>query len=242
MITPSQSIREIAANQPSALKVFERFEIDACAEADKSLTEVCADLQLSREQVLEKLKELERFESGTTEFDPADLTLIQVIQHIVRTHHHRVRHDLPGLVRMAQKLAETTGEHAAELKQIQCLAEQLQREMLAHIRKEEEVLFPFIAQMEEESALVYFARNACFRELSHPVFMMVQEHESTGLIVAELREHTHNFQPPDWACPTHRALLDGLRTYAEDLKQHVHLENDVLFPRAIFMEAELQGR
>ena len=240
MTTLSQSIREITAKQPSALKVFERFSIDACSEADKSLKEVCADLQLSGEQVLEKLTELERSESGQTEFDPAGLPLTQIIQHIVRTHHHRIRCDLPALVRMAQRIAESSGEHAPELNGIRSLVEQFQRDMLAHIQKEEKVLFPFIAQMEEDSALVYFAKGACFQELSHPVFMMVQEHEAASRILAELRQRTHNFEAPDWACPTHLALLGGLRTFAEDLKQHVHLENDVLFPRAIYLEADLR--
>jgi regulator of cell morphogenesis and NO signaling len=110
----------------------------------------------------------------------------------------------------------------------------------AHIRKEEEVLFPFIVRMEEEFILAYPPAHACFRSVSHPVLMMVQEHEAANLIMEEIRWSTGNFAPPEWACPTHRALFDGLRGFAVDLKEHIHLENDVLFPRSIQMEAELR--
>jgi regulator of cell morphogenesis and NO signaling len=112
--------------------------------------------------------------------------------------------------------------------------------MLAHIRKEEEVLFPFIVQMEEDSILAYPPAHTCFRSVSHPVFMMVQEHESANSIMKEIRGCTGDFTLPEWACPTYRALFDGLRAFETDLQEHIHLENDVLFPRSIQMEAELQ--
>lgn len=242
MIALSQSIRQITAEQPSTLKVFERFKIDARSEGDKSLKEVCDDLQLSIEQVVEKLTEAESHESGQREFDPKDLTLAQIIQHIVRTHHHRIRRELPSLVRAAQAPAETGGEHANELNQIKRLVEQLHTEMFAHLEHEEEVLFPFIDQMEDDSALDYHTEHASLRGLSYPVFIMAQKHESSTRILAELRLRTHNFSAPDGASPTHCMLLEGLRNFEADLKQHLHLENNVLFPRALRMEAGLQRR
>jgi len=114
--------------------------------------------------------------------------------------------------------------------------------MWAHIRKEEEVLFPFIVRMEEESILAYPPEHACFRSVSHPVLMMVQEHEAANRIMEKIRSSTGNFSVPGWACPTHRALLEGLRDFDADLQQHIHLENDILFPRSIQMEAELRGK
>jgi len=95
--------------------------------------------------------------------------------------------------------------------------------------------------MEDDSALAYPAAHVCFRELSNPVFMMVQEHEAAHRILEELRQRTHNFAAPDWACPKHHALLGGLRDFEADLALHVHVENDILFPRALNMEAELRG-
>ena len=163
MLSSSQSIRDIAADQPSAVALFERFEINICSLGDKSLKEACSELQLSLDQVLEKLQECRERESGSGPGDPSTLPCALLIQHIVRVHHQRVRHDLPSLVRQARKLTDTIGNQSREFKAIEKLIEQLQQDMWTHIRKEEEVLFPFIVQMEEESTLVYPPAHACFR-------------------------------------------------------------------------------
>jgi regulator of cell morphogenesis and NO signaling len=143
---------------------------------------------------------------------------------------------------MAQKLAAKRSECAPELKNVEELLEALHADMFAHIQKEEQVLFPFISQMDQNSIVAYPPAHACFRSVAHPVSKMMQEHESANHVVAELRRLTFGFQPPDWACATHIALFSGLSEFEIDLKQHVHLENDVLFPRAIELEAELNNR
>ncbi len=242
MPTATQSIREIIATQPSAAKVFERFDIDLCLQAENSLDYACAELQLSVDQVLEKLANAEAQEQGGSPIEPATLSTERLIQHIVRVHHQYVRQELPRLAEMAQKLADKRSDRVPELKAVAELLEELRAEMVTHIQKEEQVLFPFIAQMDQESIVVYPPAHARFRSVSHPIFMMEQEHESANNIVAELRRLTLGFRPPEWACATHIALFYGLREFETDLKQHVHLENDVLFPRAISLEAELNGR
>jgi regulator of cell morphogenesis and NO signaling len=242
MPTSTQSIREIVATQASAARVFERFEIDLCLQADKSLDRACAELQLSVDQVLENLANAEAQEEGHLSVDPATLSSERLIQQIVRVHHQYIRQELPRLADMAQKLAGKCSDRAPELKTIAELLEELRAEMLKHIQKEEQVLFPLIAQMDQEIIVVYPPARACFRSVSHPIFMMEQEHESANHIVAELRRLTMDFEPPEWACTTHIALFSGLREFETDLKQHVHLENDVLFPRAIRLEAELNSR
>jgi regulator of cell morphogenesis and NO signaling len=123
------------------------------------------------------------------------------------------------------------------------LLEKLHADMLAHIQKEEQVLFPFIAQMDQDSILTYPPAHACFRSVSFPIFMMEQEHESASHIMSRSSVRSRKgFAPPEWSCVTHIALFAGIRDFESDLKQHVHLENDVLFPRAIQMEAELNKR
>lgn len=240
MLSSSQSIRDIAANQPSAIALFERFEIDVCSLADKSLQEACSELHLSLDQVLEKLGECRGQENGFGPNDPSALSCALLIQHIVRVHHRRVRQDLPNLIRLAHKLTDTNGEQAPAFESLEKLVAQLQQEMLSHIQKEEGVLFPFIVQMEEGSILAYPPAHACFRSVSHPVFMLVQEHESAASIMRAILGCTGDFTLPKGACPTHRALFDGLRAFEADLREHIHLENDVLFPRSIQMEAELK--
>ncbi len=241
MPTSTQSIREIVATHPSSAQIFARFDIDLCSQADHSLDEACAALQLSVDQVLEKLADAETSEHGAAVPDPASLPLGRLIQHIVRVHHQCVRQELPRLTEMAQKLAVKRGDRAPELKKVETLLEELRADMFAHIQKEEQVLFPFISEMDQDMVVAYSPARACFRSVAQPVFMMVQEHEAAGHIVAELRALTNRFTP-EWACATHIALFAGLSAFEADLKQHVHLENDVLFPRAIELEAELNCR
>ena len=242
MPTSTQSVREIVTTHPSAAKVFQRFDIDLCSQAEKSLDGACAELQLSVDQVLEKLADAETQEHGGSPVDPASLPIGKLIQHIVRVHHQYLRQELPRLAEMAQKLAARRSDRAPELKNVEELLDELRTDMFAHIQKEEQVLFPFISQMDQDSIVAYPPAHACFRSVAHPVSKMMQEHISASHVVTELRRLTLEFQPPDWACATHIALFAGLSEFEADLKQHVHLENDVLFPRAIELEAELNSR
>jgi regulator of cell morphogenesis and NO signaling len=242
MPTSTQSIREIISTQSSAAAVLRRFDIDICSHANESLNQACVELQLSVDQVLEKLAAAEAKASGATSVEPASLTLSRLIQHIVRVHHSYVRQELPGLTEMARKLAAKHANRAPELKKVAELTEDLRADLFAHIQKEELVLFPFITQMEQDLPIASSSGNACFRSIAQPIFIMVQEHESAGRIVAELRRLTQDFEAPASACATQIALYGGLRAFDLDLKQHVHLENDILFPRAIEMESLLSAR
>ncbi len=238
----TQSIREIVSSQSSAAAVLQRFDIDLCSHADESLKQACAELQLSVDQVLEKLSDAAAKENGAAPADLAGYSLNRLIQHIVRTHHQYVRSELPRLVEMAHKLTGKHGDRAPKLKEVENLLDALHAEMFAHLQKEEQVLFPFIAQMEEEAAGFASPAHACFQTVAQPVSMMVREHESAEGLVAQMRGLTNEFNAPAWACPTHIALYTWLKKFESDLRQHVHLENDILFPRAIEMESALNQR
>lgn len=242
MSTAAQSIREIVTQHPSSAEVFQRFDLDLCRQADLSLEKACQELQLSVEQVLEALADAERNELGGVTFSPEGLSLGRLIQHIVRVHHHRIRQDLPWLAAMACKVAAMRSDRAPTLKVVATLVEKLRGELYEHIEKEEEVLFPCIAQMDQESIVAYPPAHPCFRSVAYPVFLMEQEHESADRIMAELMQLTNYFEPPSWACVTHITLFSALREFKADLKQHVHLEDDILFPRAIQLEAQLTER
>lgn len=238
----TQSIREVVATQPSAARIFERFHIDLCVQAENSLDSACADLQISADQFLEKLENAEAEEDGGSPIDPSTLSIERLTQLIVRAHHQCIRRELPRLAEMAQKLAAKRRDQAPESVHVAELVEHLRADLLTHIAKEEQVLFPFIIQMDQNAIVAYPAAHACFRAVSHPIFMMMQEHEAANLILAELRKRTTDFEAPERACATQTALFRGLRAFETDLKQHVHLENDLLFPRAIELEAELGTR
>jgi regulator of cell morphogenesis and NO signaling len=240
MPNSTQSIREIVSTQASAAAVLMRFEIDIRSHADESLRQACAELQLSFDQVLEKLSDAAANENGAAPGDFTGYSLTKLIQHIVRTHHQYIRRELPRLIEKAEKLAGKYDEVAPELNRAETLLEALHVEMLAHLEKEEQILFPFIVQMEEET-------NGCgarafFDTVAQPISMMVREHESAGVLVTEMRGLTSDFQAPEWMCPTHVALYSGLKRFEGDFRRHVHLENDLLFPRAIEMESVLNQR
>jgi len=242
MATATQSIREIVAAEPSAAAVFERFEIDLCSRADAELERVCAELQLSVDQVLEKLADAESRSNGAISPNLDSYSPTRLIQHIVRTHHQTVRQELPRLAELSQRIAGKHGEKAPHFKAVAQLIEQLCCELFAHLQKEEQVLFPYIVRLEEAAEDRSAVPSACFRSVVQPVSMMVQEHDVAQGIVAKLRTVTNGFEPPEWACPRNAAFHASLAAFESDLQHHVHLENDLLFPRAIALEAELTER
>jgi regulator of cell morphogenesis and NO signaling len=236
MATATQFIRDIVASEASASSVLQRFEIDLCSSANQSLTQVCMDLQLSIEQVLDKLAAAEAKRNGAPPVDPASMSLEKLVQYIVRRHHRLVRQELPRLAALAHKLATKHGERSPELIAIDELMDKLQGELIAHLEREENVLFPYVVHLDQHLGLARPPASSCFRRVSQPVKMMMHEHETALRIVDELRGITNGFTPPEWACATHISFHTGLRAFEQDLKQHIHFEDDVLFPRAVELE------
>lgn len=239
MATAAQFIGEIVRSQPTAAAILQRFDIDVCAQAHESLRAACADLQLSVEQVLEKLDDDAAVHAGAEHADPNEFAPSRLIQHIVRVHHKNVRQELPRLVELAQTVRAKHGERAPALRQIELLVAELAADLGEHIRKEEQVLFPYIAQVDQAPLFGFRPPQSCFSRVGQPVFMMVQEHERAKLLLAELRRLTNGFEAPEWACPIFMALYAGLQAFSAKLDEHIRLENEVLFPCAIAMEAEL---
>lgn len=230
-------IREIISEHPSSISVFERFEIDPCALGDNSLTEACSALSLSLEQLEEKLAPHLTVDSSAA--DPASLSLMQLIQRIVRVHHRRIRHDLPALCRMAERLAAMHASPDAESTTLLRLLHQLHTGLLTHIDAEEQLLFPFIAHIGDEAGLSFAGSQPQSPSLHQSLRSMRQDHEAATQTIHDLRARTHGFTPPARACTTHRALLRGLGDFEQDLRSHLHLEDDILFPRALHLEASL---
>ena len=240
MATATQSIREIVAASPSAAAVLERFEINLCRLGDTELARACAELHLSIDQVLEKLAYAESQASGATAPDLENASLTRLIQHIVRTHHQTVRRELPRFAELSQRIARRHGEQAPQYATVAKLIEHLREDLFAHLEKEEQMLFPYMVGLEEAAADGSAAPHACFRSVLQPISVMIREHDGAEEIMAQLRRLTNGFEPPEWACAKNTVFHQSLSAFAEDLRQHVHLENDLLFPRAIALEAELR--
>jgi regulator of cell morphogenesis and NO signaling len=129
------------------------------------------------------------------------------------------------------------GATTAELPVIQATLAKLDEELSQHLAKEEAVLFPYVVLLERASANGSAKPHGCFDTVASPIAMMTQEHDAAGALLAEIRRLSHSFTTPADACPTYHAFYDGLKDFEQDLHQHIHLENNILFPRAIDLEA-----
>lgn len=236
MPTVTQSIREIVSTTPSAVAVLERFEIDISSQADTQLGRVCAELQLSTDQVLEKLADAESRAKGSIVPNFASYSLARLIQHIVRAHHQTVRQELPRIVELSQRIAREHGETFPELNIISTLSKQLHAEMLAHLKKEEQTLFPYIVRLEEGANDQPLTPPAGVSIIPQLIALTLQEFDSAQQTVSRLRQSTSGFTPPRSDCPLKPAFFSSLAAFEADLREHLHLESELLFPRTIALE------
>jgi regulator of cell morphogenesis and NO signaling len=239
MATPTQTVREIALEQPTSIRVFERYGIDYCCGGRKPLSEACAARSLEVGAVIAALENAASH-SGKPGDDVGTKSLEGLCAHIIATHHEYVRRELPRLTALAAKVVNRHGEKHLELPVIQASLARLGEELTAHLAKEEVVLFPYISKLERALAEGGTKPQSCFGSVSNPIVMMTREHDDAGLLLEVIRNKSAQFTPPEGACPTYHAFYDGLREFEQDLHQHIHLENNVLFPRAIEMEAAAQ--
>ena len=158
------------------------------------------------------------------------------------THHAYVSHEVPRLNELAGKVLSRHGDTREELPAIQSKLAELGEELIAHQGKEEVVLFPYIGKLERFAAGDGTMPRNCFGSITHPIEMMTRDHDFAGNLMEEIRTLSQDYTPPDGACPTFRAFYEGLREFEQDLHQHIHLENNMLFPRAVELEASLSNQ
>jgi len=235
MATSTQTVREIALEQPTSIRVFERLGIDYCCGGRKPLSEACAARSLEVDAVIAALEAAAAGSDKPAE-DISGRSLTGLCAHIVSTHHEYVRRELPRLAALARKVVNRHGENHPELPVIQATLTRLDEELTQHLAKEEIVLFPYIAKLERAIAEGGPKPQGCFGTVSNPIAMMTQEHDDAGILLEVLRNKSNQYTTPEGACPTYHAFFDALREFELDLHQHIHLENNVLFPRAIAME------
>ncbi len=236
MPTLTETVREIALNQPSSIRVFEQLGIDYCCGGRKPLADACNERNLEVGSVLAALESAAAAPRPGTE-DWAKASLASLAGHIVSQHHAYVKRELPRLDSLAVKVVAQHGSTHPEVLQIQSALRKLDQELTQHLGKEELILFPHITGLERSLADGSARPQGCFGTVANPIAMMTQEHDAAGALLATMRRLSANFVPPQDACPTYHAFYDGLKEFEQDLHQHIHLENNILFPRAIAMEA-----
>lgn len=232
------TVGQLVAERPGRSRVFERLDIDYCCGGKVPLEQACRARGLDVEVVLRELAAQDDAPAEAVEADWASWTMGELVDHIVDVHHGYLRRELPRLAGLVDKIAEVHGKGHPELRDVRAVFASLKAELEAHIVKEERVLFPIIKQLEAATDLPSFHCGS----VDHPIRAMEFEHDDAGAALARLRALTGGYVPPADACNTYRAALAGLAELEADLHQHIHKENNILFPRAHDAEAALRER
>ncbi len=232
-LSQDMHVGDIVRQYPATARVFEHLDIDYCCGGKMPLDDACDRKQLDVEHVvtlLEEERQRDANQADSVDFDT--MTLTELADHIESTHHTYLRTELPRLHALTRKVFEVHGGRDARLRNVHLTLCALAEELTSHMMKEEKILFPMIRQMESG---VTDAAAHC-GTIAAPIRQMEHEHDQAGSALADLRDLTEGFAPPDWACNTYRAMLDTLDTFEKDMHQHIHKENNVLFPRAMQLE------
>jgi regulator of cell morphogenesis and NO signaling len=232
----TRSVSDLALEVPGAAAAFDRLGIDFCCGGRRSLADACEAKGLELEPVLAALAALE----GTAPAEPQwrSVPLGELTQHIARRHHQYVRAETPRLTAWLDKVVAAHGERHHELATLRAVFLRMSGDLAQHMAKEEMILFPAIARAAAGDGAADAPTSAV---LAQPVRRMMAEHDIAGRDLAEMRQLTGGYQPPSNACTTWRVLYQGLAEFEADMHQHVHLENNVLFPRALALGAEARA-
>jgi regulator of cell morphogenesis and NO signaling len=235
-VAESMTVAEIAANSLAAVRLFERLGIDYCCGGKRPLADVCRDKHFDVRLVQSEL-DAALASAPEPERDWSAAPLDELIQHIVGAHHEYLRRELPAIQARLDKVYRVYNQrYGPSLIGLPEIFAELRAELEMHIRKEEIVLFPAIAAYEKAVNSGQPLPAVPFGNVANPIHMMEREHESAGNALEQIREITRDFELPGHACVTYRALMSGLEDLERDLHMHIHLENNILFPRAEQLE------
>ncbi len=235
-LTPTNTVGEIAADVPNATREFEKLGIDYCCGGKRTLGEACAEANISIDEALARLEKSQASPPSKDGKDWQSQLLADLIGHITSTHHVFVREESPRIEALSAKVVGVHGKNHPELLQVQQVFSALAEELRVHLLKEEQILFPFLMRMEEGVLSGEPVPPAMFGTVVNPIRMMMQEHDGAGDALRSLRSLTNDYKVPEDACISYRTLYQALQGFESDLHQHIHLENNILFPRAVAME------
>ena len=235
-----ESVGQIAAKDIRKASVFKKYGIDFCCGGKKSLEQVCKEKGLELAEVQHELENAKKSQPSSENFDRWNVEFLA--DYIYNKHHQYYYDEAPVIKDLLTKVVNRHGDHFPELKEIQVLFLNLAHELNSHFQKEESIVFPFVKAVAEAKKTGKIQELQNQFELSEPIRMMENEHEEAGEILAEINRMTNNYTPPSGACNSFQFLYSKLKDLEEDLHQHIHLENNILFPKALKLEKELRGK
>ena len=232
----NRTVGKIATENPASVRVFERLGIDYCCGGKLPLTQACERAGIKIGDAVSLLNEAGTREDAANNANWTQATASELIGHITSTHHVFVRQEIPRIQGLLSKVKNRHGAAHPEVAEIEALLLAASQELQAHLMREEQALFPYIGQLESAALNNSAPPQACFPSVEFPISRMLADHDDAGELFARMSALSNQYTPPEGACMSYQALYNGLREFEQDLHQHIHLENNILFPRAIALE------
>ncbi len=238
-VSITNTVRDLATGIPGATRIFEQLGIDYCCGGGRTLADACNRFHVSIDQVVSELESAAQSKEGSPQnWQTESLTTLST--HIVDTHHVYTMQELVRLENLLDKVCSRHGTNHPELLSLRDIFLHLKQELIPHMLREEQVLFPYIARMEDAVTNHREIHPPFFGTIQNPVRMMATEHDTAGDLLRELRRISSNYTPPPDACISYQTLYQALAELEADLHKHIHLENNILFPRAVEMEVQAE--
>lgn len=232
-------IADVVSENIKTADIFKKYGIDFCCGGGVSIAKACEKKNINVDELINELNNVDNKIMPSQNFNNWELDFLA--DYIVNTHHAYVLDAIGLLDAYSTKVAKVHGEHHPPVLEIEQLYQKSKMELLQHMQKEERILFPYIKQLVKAKRENIQVKNSHFGSVQNPINMMQVEHEMVGDLLKEISNLSFNYTPPEWACNTFKALYAKLDEFEQDLHLHVHLENNILFPKAIALEKSFQS-
>lgn len=232
-----ETLGEIVSKDLRKAETFKKLGLDFCCGGKKSLEDACREKGLDVLQVKNELEKTANASTGAPQHDFDSWSLSFLSDYIVNVHHAYVKQNIPILLELSEKVAGRHGKTNPELDQVLQKVNAMANELTLHLKKEETVLFPYIKQLENQNA-PGGQLSQSFGSVKEPVAVMENDHDIVGQLAEEIRSLTNNYSLPENACNSYGLLYKKLEDFENDLHMHIHLENNILFPKAIALESK----
>lgn len=237
MNTRTDLIGEMVAEDFRTAAVFKKYGIDFCCRGGRTIEDACKDKTVDAETIYNELENIPNQSNNNIDFKSWPLDLL--VEYVEKTHHAYVEEKTPILLAFLDKLCKVHGERHPELFEINKLFNETAQELSAHLKKEELILFPFIKKMANAKRKGSTIEAPAFGTIENPVHMMEHEHTTEGDRVAKISALSNQYTPPADGCNTYKVAYAMLQEFENDLHTHIHIENNILFPKSIQLEKEL---
>lgn len=231
-----ETLGQIATKDLRKAQVFKKYGLDFCCGGKKTVKEACAEKGLDVTKVEQELQQSDSLPASSRPLPYDDWSLDFLVDYIINTHHSYVKKTLPDIKAYAEKVKKVHSAHHPELVRIFQLVEEVYAELMAHLIKEEKVLFPYVKELVAAKTGTQPLHAAHFGTVQTPINMMEMEHEIVGKNLDEIRILSNNYALPEDACASYSLLYRMLDEFDDDLHLHIHLENNILFPKALEIE------